>query len=61
MTPTLDDIDHVGWVGGGPARAGNPRLTYEQPALGLATLVLRQRLPTTNPRSCGHPDPRISA
>ena len=32
-------IPPVGWVGGGPARAGNPRLTSEQPA------------PTGRPRS----------
>src|SRR5204863_6533538 len=37
----------VGWVGGGPARAGNPRYASEQPA-PPATLAFRQRLPTTN-------------
>ena len=30
----------VGWVGGGPARAGNPRLTYEQPAHGRPRSML---------------------
>jgi len=41
----------VGWAGGGPARAGNPRQSYEQPApttSRLATPDPRQRLPTTN-------------
>ena len=31
--PTPEHNAHpVGWVGGGPARAGNPRYSYEQPA-----------------------------
>jgi Transposase IS116/IS110/IS902 family len=30
--PRLTPPDPVGWVGGGPARAGNPRSRYEQPA-----------------------------
>ena len=52
-----------GWVDGGPARAGNPRRSYEQPAPGPATLDARQRHPTTNhgPAEGGPaPNPRIS-
>jgi hypothetical protein len=42
-------------------RAGNPRLTYEQPAPpGPATLDPRQRLPPTNHGPAAHPNPRIS-
>ena len=32
VTPDRRQPDPVGWVGGGPARAGNPRRSYEQPA-----------------------------
>ena len=33
VNPSTAHIAHpVGWVGGGPARAGNPRQPYEQPA-----------------------------
>jgi len=39
----------VGWVGGGPARAGNPRLRYEQPAReGRPRPILDSGNPTTN-------------
>jgi hypothetical protein len=56
-TPTNEHP--VSWVGGGPARAGNPRFRYEQPA-SLATLDPRQRLPTTN-HGPAAAKPRISA
>ncbi len=35
--PNTDIAYPVGWVGGGPARAGNPRPRYEQPALNRVT------------------------
>ena len=49
----------VGWVGGGPGRAGTRDLHMSNPTEGHARSH-RQRYPTTNTRSCGHPDPRIS-
>ena len=59
VTTTRTRPHPVGWVGGGPARAGNPRLIYEQSAPGLATLDSRQRLPTTN-HGPAVANPRIS-
>ena len=53
----------VGWVGGGPARAGNPRDSYEHPPRQIADAATpdpRQRLPTTNPWSCGSQPAHIS-
>ena len=44
----------VGWVGGGPARAGNPRSNYEQPAVRLATLGLRACPSYPRTPSCCH-------
>ena len=57
---TTDNVLYpVGWVGGGPARAGNPRWNYEQPAVRPATLDARWRLPTTN-NGPAAVEPRIS-